>query len=128
MRWILLCLLAAMAPMAGCARPRNAAAPPGPPSSPGPAESAASPREGGELIVTPRGIVAGKVTLVNRNARYVVVSYPIGVVPEIGRRLNAYRSGLKVGEIKISGPHRDVNTVADILAGECQVGDEVRED
>lgn len=46
----------------------------------------------------------------------------------MGKRLNVYRNGLKVGELKVTGPQRDNNTVADIVAGECQVGDEVRED
>jgi hypothetical protein len=79
-----------------------------------------------KLIVTPSSGVAGTVTFVNTNARYVVISYPVGVLPEIGRRLSVYRGGLKVGEIRVSGPQRDVNTVADIVAGEAQLGDEVR--
>jgi len=36
--------------------------------------------------------------------------------------------GLKVGELKVSGPQLDVNIDADIIAGECQPGDEVREE
>ncbi|MBN2505862.1 MAG: hypothetical protein JXQ71_04125 [Verrucomicrobia bacterium] len=76
----------------------------------------------------PSDVVPGKISLVNPNARYVVVSYPVGALPELGRRLNVFRNGLKVGEIKITGPQRDLNIVADIVAGQCQRGDEVRPD
>ena len=60
-------------------------------------------------------------------ARYVVLTCPLGSVPAAERRLSLYRDGLKVGEIKITGPQRDTNTVADIVAGEGRIGDEVRE-
>ena len=57
----------------------------------------------------------------------MVVTYALGNLPGPDRRLGVYRNGLKVGEIKITGPARDNNTVADIVAGECQNGDEVKE-
>jgi hypothetical protein len=41
--------------------------------------------------------------------------------------MNVYRRGLKVGEVKVTGPQRDDNIVADITAGEAAVGDEVRD-
>ena len=119
MNWLLLLLIAALA---SCARMQQAA--PGAGSSADGSGTTNTPK----LIVTPSSVVAGTASLVNANARYVVVSYPLGVLPEIGCRLNVYRNGLKVGELRISGPQRDVNTVADILAGEVQVGDEVRPD
>jgi hypothetical protein len=81
-----------------------------------------------ELIVTPGGLVKGRVASVNANARFVVLGFPIGSVPAVGKRFSVYRQGLKVGELKVTGPQRDNNTVADIIAGECQPGDEVRED
>lgn len=34
---------------------------------------------------------------------------------------------MKVGQVKITGPQRDNDTVADLTAGDAQVGDEVRE-
>jgi hypothetical protein len=34
---------------------------------------------------------------------------------------------LKAGEVKISGPQRDNNIVADLVNGDAQVGDEVRD-
>jgi hypothetical protein len=79
------------------------------------------------LIVTPASANVGRITSVNPAARYVVITYPVGVpLPAIERKLDVYRAGLKVGELKITGPSRDLNTVADITAGECQPGDEVR--
>lgn len=80
------------------------------------------------LIVTPGGAVRGRVASVNAGARFVVVGFPLGSVPAVGKRLNVYRNGLKVGELKVTGPQRDTNTVADIVAGDCQVGDEAREE
>jgi hypothetical protein len=46
----------------------------------------------------------------------------------VDRRLNVYRGGLKVAELKVSKERIDVNTIADLVAGECRIGDEVRED
>ena len=81
------------------------------------------------VIVTPAPANSGRITSVNPAARYAVITYPVGVpLPAIERKLDVYRAGLKVGEIKITGPSRDLNTVADITAGECQPGDEVRGD
>ena len=64
---------------------------------------------------------------VNLNRRFVVVSFPIGAVPGAGRQLSVYRGGLKVAEVQMSDLKIDFNAVADIIAGECQVGDEVKE-
>lgn len=90
-------------------------------------EVAPDPRENQGVIVTPDDSMSGKVALVNPNAKYVVVSFPIGALPPSGKVMNVYRNGLKVGEIKITGPQRDFDTVADILSGSSQVGDEIRE-
>lgn len=122
MRWDCLWLAGTLA-FAGCAHhepelvfpDRTGAAPAG---------AAAKPSA---VIVTPAPFNAGRITSVNPAARYVVITYPVGVpLPAIERKLDVYRSGLKVAEIKITGPSRDLNTVADITAGECQPGDEVR--
>lgn len=80
------------------------------------------------LIVTPASGNRAKIILVNATARYVVLNCPFGYMPALDRRLNVYRGGQKVGEIKITGPQLDTSTVGDIIAGECQVGDETRED
>ena len=80
-----------------------------------------------KLIVTPETALIGKVAAANANARFVVLNFPVGRLPSLDQRLNVYRNGLKVGEVKTTGPQRDDNTVADIIAGEARVGDEVRE-
>ncbi len=81
----------------------------------------------GATIVTPANTRVGRVALVNGSARYVVVTYPFGELPIRDATLNVFRNGLKVAEVKVTGLSRDINAAADIVAGECQVGDEVRE-
>ena len=98
------------------------------PDETGVAPAVSSPKPSA-VIVTPAPANAGRITSVNPAARFVVITYPVGVpLPAIERKLDVYRAGLKVGEIKITGPSRDLNTVADITAGECRAGDEVRGD
>ena len=80
------------------------------------------------LIVTQGGSLPGEIISVNPNARFVVVRFPIGQMPPVNELRSVYRRGLKVADLKISGPQRDTHTVADVLAGECRVGDEVRAD
>ncbi|HEU6448668.1 MAG TPA: hypothetical protein VFV23_09560 [Verrucomicrobiae bacterium] len=48
-------------------------------------------------------------------------------MPKTGETFFLYRNGLKTGEVKITGPQRDNNIVADLTAGDAQVGDDVRE-
>jgi len=79
-----------------------------------------------KLIVTPENAVVGKVTTVNQTARFVVLSFPVGHMPAVEQQLGLFRRGLKVGEVKVTGPQLDENTVADIVAGDSEVGDEVR--
>jgi hypothetical protein len=80
------------------------------------------------LIVTPGGNLPGSVISVNPTARFAVLRFPIGQMPPLNQRMSAYRQGLKVADLKISGPQRDIHTVADVVAGECRIGDEVRVD
>lgn len=77
-------------------------------------------------IVTPDTAQSGSVLQVNVSARFAVLNFPVGSMPPVGRRLYVYRAGLKVGELKVTGPQRDDNTVADIVNGEAQAGDEIR--
>jgi hypothetical protein len=80
------------------------------------------------VIVTATESRAGRVTSVNPSARYVVISYPVGTpLPAMDTRLHVYRDGLKVAEVKASKEQIDINAVADIVAGECRIGDEVRQ-
>ena len=80
------------------------------------------------VIVTPGGSLPGTVISVNASARFVVVRFPMAEMPPLNQRMSAYRQGLKVADLNISGPQRDTHTVADVIAGECRVGDEVRPD
>ena len=76
--------------------------------------------------VTPLNEFSGKVASVNAALRFAVLDFYLTQLPPIEQRLGVYRQGQKVGEVKISGPVRDHNIVADITAGEAQPGDEVR--
>ncbi len=77
--------------------------------------------------VNPAGALIGKIISVNTSARFVVLNFPIGKMPALEQRLGVYLNGLKVGEVKVTGPQRDDNIVADVTAGDAGVGDEVRE-
>jgi hypothetical protein len=78
------------------------------------------------LIVTPENALVGKVALVNSAARFVVLNFPLGKMAAVDQRLSLYRRGLKVGEVKVTGPVREDNIVADLVAGEAEIGDEAR--
>jgi hypothetical protein len=109
--------------LAGCAREQKS--PPFPAAPEGVATNA--PAHGQSLIVTPEEGLKGEVSWVNQNLRFVVITFPAGQLPALDQRLNLYRRGLKVGEVKISGPQRDDSIVADILTGDAAAGDEVRD-
>jgi len=80
-----------------------------------------------QTVVTPDNSLAAKVASYNATGRFVVLSFPVGQMPGVGQVLFLYRGGLKVGEVKVTGPQRDNNIVADLDTGEAQVGDEVRD-
>jgi len=108
-------------------RKRNQPAAGAPPLAGGPATTN-PPRTTSNVVVTPGHSTAGRIASVNSAGRFVVLTFPLGTMPTLEKRLNVYRSGLKVAEVKVTGPQLDINIDADILAGECQVGDEVREE
>jgi hypothetical protein len=72
--------------------------------------------------------VLGTVVSVNPALRFLVMDFPVRKLPVLEQRLNVYRNGQKVGEVKVTGPGRDTTIAGDIMVGEVQVGDEVRED
>ena len=127
MRWLLLLLFLGLASCAGTkssvARTSGQRQ-----ASPPPAATTPAPANRSGVIVTPAVVLKGKVALVNPAARSAILTFALGQLPRLESRLNVYRSGLKVGEVKITGPRRDINIAADLVAGECQVGDEVRDD
>jgi hypothetical protein len=78
-------------------------------------------------IVTPDTSLTAKVVRYNSVGRFVVLSFPVGQMPQSGQTFFLYRNGLKVGQIKITGPEQDNDTVADLQDGDAQEGDDVRE-
>ena len=78
-------------------------------------------------IVTADTTLVGKVVSANPNARFAILNFPLGRLPWVGQVLGVYRNNLKVGEVKVSGPQRDDNIVADITTGEAQKDDEVKD-
>ena len=80
-----------------------------------------------QTIVNPDASLTAKVASYNAAGHFVVLSFSVGQMPKADQALFLYRAGLKVGEVKITGPQRDNNVVADLVTGEVQVGDEVRD-
>ena len=80
-----------------------------------------------KLILTPETGLSGHVVRVNANGRFAILNFPVGHLPSIEQRLNVYRLGLKTGEILVTGPQLDDNIVGDVVAGDVQPGDEVRD-
>lgn len=78
-------------------------------------------------IVTPDFSLTAKVISVNTIGRFVVLNFPDGQMPQMQQTLFIYRAGLKVAEVKITGPQQDNNTVADLTSGNAQIGDVVRD-
>lgn len=79
------------------------------------------------FIVTPDLSVSGRVVRVNANLRFVVLTFPIGQTPPNGTRMNVYRRGDIVGEVRVTDQQRNNNAIADIVLGDAQNGDEVRQ-
>jgi hypothetical protein len=113
-------------------RPPAANPPPGaamaPPVAPVVNTATPPPNSPSKLIVTPGHLTTGRVSSVNAAGRFVILTFPLGAVPSAEKRLYVYRGGLKVGEVKVTPPPLDINIAADIIAGECQIGDEVRDE
>jgi hypothetical protein len=118
---LLVCLLLAGLVVSGCAsHPRVAQK-----QSPPPTTSVSTTNQ--EPIVTPDTSLNAKVVNFNSVGRFVVLSFPVGQMPQIGQTLFIYRAGLKVGEVKVTGPQKDNDIVADLTTGEAEAGDDVHE-
>jgi hypothetical protein len=80
-------------------------------------------------VVTPDFQTVGKVARVNPDGRFVILTFSPGDLPKPDERLNIYRKGLKVAEVKMDSKWQDNsnNAAADILEGDVQVGDEARQ-
>jgi len=121
MRILLAALIVSALACAGCASRKGGSAA----FSEVPAKSSASIRRE-QVTMTPETVLMGNIARVNQDGRFVVMTFPIGHLPLLNQRLNVYRQGLKVGEIRVTGPQLDDNVVGDISAGEARAGDEVR--
>ena len=78
-------------------------------------------------IVTPDVSLTAKVISVNTMGRFVVMNFPSGQLPRLQSTVFLYRAGLKVAEVKITGPQDGDNTVGDVVSGEANAGDNVRD-
>lgn len=134
MKMLVMTVLLPVSLLTGCAITQQRA--PQPATAPGAAagQPAADPTKpgdqgdgGSKLLVTPENVLSGKVATYNAAGRFVVLDFPVGHLPALDQRLFVYRQGLKVGEVKVTGPQRDSNTVADLISGEAAKGDEIRD-
>jgi hypothetical protein len=82
---------------------------------------------GAKFRITAESGLTGKIASVNAGLRFAVLVFPLSQMPTVGQRLNVYRNGEKVGEVKVTGPKRNENIIADIASGEAAKGDDVRE-
>src|SRR5712691_3284541 len=92
---------------AGCAaRKQTEPAPPAPTARPPELRTALPPsaKTNRTVTVTAAHAMTGRVASVNSAGRFVVLTFPLGTMPAAEKRLNVYRTGLKVGEVKVSGP------------------------
>jgi len=80
-----------------------------------------------KTIVTPDESLAAKVLKVNPVGQFVVLDFPAGRLPKLEQHLFLYRHGLKTAEVKVVGPQQDTSIVADIVSGDAQAGDAVRD-
>ena len=101
----------------GCAGTKS------PPARTAPASPATA-----QIIVTPDDSLTARVLSVNQVGRFVVLTFPDGRLPKLEQHLFLYRNGLRTAEVKITGPQEDVNVVADLVFGEAQAGDIVRDE
>ena len=120
MRILLSVMLLVALALSGCARKKLAAPVFQPPTLAGASGTNETP------IAIPGNALLGKVAVVNTTARFVVLNFPLGKMAAADQLLDVYRRGLKVGEVKVTGPQRQDNIVADLVSGEAEVGDEVR--
>jgi hypothetical protein len=80
-----------------------------------------------QTIVTPDTSLSARVVSVNTVGRFVVLGFPPGRMPKVDQIFYLYRTGLKVGMVRITGPQTENNIVADLATGDAQAGDDVRD-
>jgi hypothetical protein len=100
--------------LAGCLHPKT------PANTPPPSDK----KKPQGTYITPALGPVGRVELVNAEGRFVVLSFLPGHVPPPGQSWRIQHLGLTIGRVKITGPQRAIDTVADIVQGQAHVGDE----
>jgi hypothetical protein len=125
-------LLSAILLLSGCSLFHHKSASPSaqrnPPQQTAPATAQPQPAPFTKPVIKADLRAWGQIVKVNTDARFVVISFDAGAVPQTGKRFNVYRNGVKVGEVNITGPQQESNTVADIVSGDIQLHDEARAD
>lgn len=76
-------------------------------------------------LVKPVLLMPGKVVSFREQLRFAVLDFGIHPLPVEGTVLEVRRLGVKVGELRVSGPNSASRTVADLVAGQVAPGDEV---
>jgi hypothetical protein len=109
-------LVAAAVAIAGCASNKE----------PKYADIAGTPTPQNPVVKSADGLT-GKIASYNSIGRFAVLNFPVTQMPPVGQTLFVFRDGLKVGEVKVTGPQKDDNIVADLTKGEAQTGDQVRD-
>jgi hypothetical protein len=98
-----------------------------PPPTPPPITLASTNSSSSAPIITPDTSLSAKVVKFNSVGRFVVLSFPVSEMPQVGQTFFLYQAGVKVGQVKITGPQRDSDIVADLTDGVAQEGDDVRD-
>lgn len=80
-----------------------------------------------KLIVNADNGLDGRVVTADAAGRFVILNFPLGQMPALDSVMTVYRHGVKVGQIKITGPQRDDNIAADVISGAAQLDDAARE-
>ena len=86
----------------------------------------AQPAQAKSIVTLDQSLIA-TVLIANNEKRYVILNFPDGRMPKQDQHLFLYRNGLKAAEVKISGPQAETRTAADLVSGEAQAGDSVRD-
>ncbi len=97
-----------------------------PASKPAPPVASQQPKPVSQPVIKPDLQISGQVAMVNAGAKFVVVTFPPGPMPQPGQRLIIYHNGIKAAEVKVTGPQHENDTVADIISGDIQLHDEAR--
>jgi hypothetical protein len=97
------------------------------PQTASPNNPAPAPSRSRAPIMTLDNSLTATVLRVNATERYVVLNFPDGRMPKLNQHLYLYRNGLKTAEVNVAGPQDETTIVADLVSGDAQVGDTVRD-